>query len=334
MRSASSWQSVKSSSIWSSTSTTRSYCGRSARTSETAKWSVRRSVASASTVFCIPPEGLSVSSREASTASGVAPGRSTDIRQLSLPRSRPARNAASSPARTSDDLPEPEGPRTATNRLVLSCSSKRWMSPSRPKNSRAWRSSNTRKPRYGGSPRISRLNGSRAEWNPSNGIDQCLACVSIVDALAEIDPRAAAQERRERVGVERLETREQHRKHPVTAVLRRTVECKLHLHPLPGPDVVRSHEDGARRAPAKPEVEPFLPRLPGREAPRVEPWRDSCLPQPASDVKYRRGVTPAVREEDVEPLPALTGGRVLVRLGLGFLGKIVGHVVAPDAMIP
>ena len=40
---------------------------------------------------------------------------------------------ASSPARTSDDLPLPDGPSTARNRVAFSCSTSRWISGSRPK---------------------------------------------------------------------------------------------------------------------------------------------------------------------------------------------------------
>ena len=48
---------------------------------------------------------------------GCAPGRVTTTRQLALPGSAPDRSCGSRPARTRDDLPTPDWPMTARNRL-------------------------------------------------------------------------------------------------------------------------------------------------------------------------------------------------------------------------
>ena len=73
--------------------------------------------------------------------------------QRSEPGSAPRRSAGTSPARTTEDLPEPEGPTTARNRApsVSSPSRRmsRFVSASRPKKSAASASRNARRPLYG-----------------------------------------------------------------------------------------------------------------------------------------------------------------------------------------
>ena len=85
----------------------------------------------------------------ASVVSGSGPGVNRNDAQASLPGSAPRRNAGSSPARTSDDFPLPDGETRARKRVVFSRSNSRWTSASRPKNSSASSSSNACRPRYG-----------------------------------------------------------------------------------------------------------------------------------------------------------------------------------------
>jgi hypothetical protein len=69
----------------------------------------------------------------ASSSSGRSVGAKTSVGQSALPGRAPRPRAGSSPARTTDDLPLPDGPSTARKRVVLSFSTRCWTSESRPK---------------------------------------------------------------------------------------------------------------------------------------------------------------------------------------------------------
>ncbi|GAA3115767.1 hypothetical protein GCM10020254_73070 [Streptomyces goshikiensis] len=85
-------------------------------------------------------------------------------------RERRAVRAGSSPARTREDLPDPEGPTTVTNRRALAgtggCSraTSSAVSRSRPKNTAASASPNASRPGYGGCPAVH--DGGRGQRAP------------------------------------------------------------------------------------------------------------------------------------------------------------------------
>ncbi len=147
-RSLSSLHSVNISSSWSTTRTNRCPAGLSPRASATARSSVRSSVAMASRVFCIASP-VTFASWAASPASGRSPGVIRRIVHSALSGSAPARRAGIRPALTTEVLPLPEGATTATKRVPRSCSQRRRVSSSRPKNKAACCSRKGSSPRYG-----------------------------------------------------------------------------------------------------------------------------------------------------------------------------------------
>src|SRR4029077_13054384 len=85
----------------------------------------------------------------AKAVSGCEPGVSTRTVHVLLSGKAPARILGINPARTTDDLPLPEGPRTAKKRVDFNFSTKRWISPLRPKKYSACSSLKVCRPRYG-----------------------------------------------------------------------------------------------------------------------------------------------------------------------------------------
>src|SRR6516225_4749195 len=68
---------------------------------------------------------------------------------VSLSCKAQARSLGINPARTTDDFPLPEGPSTARKRVAFNFSTKRWISPLRPKKNSTWSSLKVCRPRYG-----------------------------------------------------------------------------------------------------------------------------------------------------------------------------------------
>ena len=80
---------------------------------------------------------------------GCGPGRISAWRQRSDPGSTPPASAGSSPARTADDLPLPDGPITASNGEPTSRATSSATNRSRPKKYSAWSASNVASPGNG-----------------------------------------------------------------------------------------------------------------------------------------------------------------------------------------
>ena len=102
---------------------------------------------SSSNTIGAPSCGTASTTAAVNASNGRGPGVHVTIVHVSLPGSAPLRSAVTNPAKVNDDLPDPDGPTTARNCVVFNFSTRRWMSPSRPKN-QAWSASrNGSKPR-------------------------------------------------------------------------------------------------------------------------------------------------------------------------------------------
>ena len=84
-----------------------------------------------------------------SSRSGCSPGRISACVQSSLPGRTPPARAGSSPARSTDDLPLPDGPTTASNGAPTRRATSSATSRSRPKKYSASAASNVARPLYG-----------------------------------------------------------------------------------------------------------------------------------------------------------------------------------------
>ena len=201
---ASSWQSVNSSSAWSTTQTSRlarGVPGEDERAQGGA--SVRRAPARRGSAASTRARSSSWS--RAASASSRPTARAHDLdRPAVAPREGATRSAGTRPARTSDDLPLPDGPRTARKRLAFSCSRMAWTSPSRPKKRSACASSNVWRPRYGQASSRGDERDCRSKGDALDRVDERLHRPGVIEAAAKVDPRPCRQEGRKRGPVERL----------------------------------------------------------------------------------------------------------------------------------
>jgi hypothetical protein len=137
---------------------------------------------------------------------------------------------------------------------------------------------------------------ARADRDALHGVNQIPQCARTLNSVAEVNPCTHAKEQRERVGVKRLEPRQQYREDAVPRVLRGTIQGGSDLQPLPRPEVVRSYEDRARCAESQSLSKFILPRPSGRHAPDVKPRRESLPHERPRDPLDGCRIAPVMRQ--------------------------------------
>ena len=147
-RSGSSWQSVKTSSNWSTTRRRRESGGASTSAWRTARRNRAGSERRSSSIEPLATPPVSAT-RMASSSRGCGPGVSRIVVQAPAPGRVPLQAAGNRPARSTEDLPEPDGPTTAKNGVSASRMVSSATNCSRPKNHLAFSAWNAVRPMYG-----------------------------------------------------------------------------------------------------------------------------------------------------------------------------------------
>jgi hypothetical protein len=143
----------------------------------------------------------------------------------------------------------------------------------------------------------------RTERQPLDRVDEVLARPRVIDAAAQVDPRARAQEVRQAVGIERLrDAGQQDGEHPEVQLRRGAIDRDGDLLARPGPEVVGADEHRARLGRVERCSELALPVCAGRQRPLVEPRLEAGPLQVFGDSLDDLAFTAVVGQKDVESL--------------------------------
>jgi hypothetical protein len=168
-----------------------------------------------------------------------------------------------------------------------------------------------------------------AERQSPDRMDEVLHGAAVIGSVPKVDPGPRPQERRQDVGIERVEPGEQDREDAEPALLRGAIQRDGHLEALPGAQVPWAHEDRARAADRQGRGQLLLPVAARREAPSVEPGFDAVRLEPHRDPFNRRPIRTGIGQEDVEA-PVVDGYGVPADLPSSrWHGMIVLHARGP-----
>lgn len=222
------------------------------------------------------------------------------MRQVSLPGRRPFLSAGISPARTSDDLPEPEAPTTARNRVDELFQQALDVGVAPEEELRVVLVEGLQAP-----VRADIGRGLDLRWRAVryafDGIDEWLEVASILVARAEIDPGVRRENGWQIGRVERLwQAGQENKEEAVGAILGGPVLGELQLLARPVADAVRPDEDGAGRGLLEDSLGDFLlPATARCQMPGVQPRLDAGLAQLDRDPLDGRLVLGVVGQKDV-----------------------------------
>ena len=208
---------------------------------------------------------------------GGRPGVRTPTVHVSLPGSAPRAAPGSARRGRATTCRCPRRRATARKRVLLSFSSRRWTSPSRPKNRSACSSSKTCRPRYGQTSPFGLERHFWAERNALDRVDELPGAHGRRRRRAESRPRcacagtAAARWSRTAPGTPGRRTRKTRKSRSLAA--RSSGESHLLLRPVA--EVGRTDEDRAREEARSPSARAPPASRAGREAPLVEPGLES-----------------------------------------------------------
>ena len=154
----------------------------------------------------------------------------------------------------------------------------------------------------GTEPGEARVAGDAIDRLSLNAADQPLQRLGIVEAAAQVDPSAEAQEATQR-NIAVFQTLQQHRQDrewPVRLLACcLTVEAELNLALLPGSDARRAEQDRYRVAAGDRLLELRLPGLTGRQRVAVQEGRDAGRGQARPQRLRPRTVGAAIADEDL-----------------------------------
>ena len=213
----------------------------------------------------------------------------------------PRRRRGIRPARTTDDLPLPDAPTTATNGWRASVAASVSVKAARPKKNGSSSSRNGPQAAVGadlGADGFDLLQRERPRRLPANGGGQDLERRFVRGARRQIDPGVELEEAQRRIGAG-----EQHRDDRKARLPPLPVERQIPLPLLPGAEAFGTEEDGDGAAGRERPLQRLRPRLSGGEIPAVEEDADAAIVQAPGDLRHRRMIDRVIAEEDVEPVP-------------------------------
>ena len=149
--------------------------------------------------------------RAANSSSGCTPGLMVTIVQAALPGRAPRRKAGTKPARTTEDLPLPDGPITARKRLARSPSTSHWVRALASEEEVGVLFVEGLQAAVGANLLCRRLNRTRCtRRDAADAARQSVEDVGVVKPLAKVHPRQAAEKAGQTAAFGHGRSRQQH----------------------------------------------------------------------------------------------------------------------------